>query len=151
MSQERVMDIIDRARDFHAQLSEYFAARSAGSDKAWAKILLNYLGEAEKRHEEALEDYEKHVSHDVTDTWLQFPPDIKVEHYLTPAEITADMDAEDVLREVLRLDQRLSELYREVVKRAHSKRIKEVFTNLLETNEKEMRNLSRDFGHMQDW
>jgi hypothetical protein len=145
------MDIIDQARNYHSRLSDYFGKLSADSDKAWVKILLNYLGEAEARHEEALEEYEKHVSHDVTDTWLQFPPDIKIENYLIPAEITPDMDAEAILREVLRLDERLSELYREVVKRAHAKRIKEVFTNLLETNEKEMRNLSRDFGNMQDW
>ncbi|VGO15847.1 hypothetical protein PDESU_04434 [Pontiella desulfatans] len=145
------MDVIDQARDFHTRLAEYYGTLSAETDKVRVKILLDYLGEAEQRHEEALEVYEKQVSHDVTDTWLQFPPNIGVEDYLAPAELTHEMDAEAVLREVLRLDERLSELYREVVKRAHSKRIKEVFTNLLETNEKEMRNLARDFGHMHDW
>ena len=61
------------------------------------------------------------------------------------------MDVDSVLREALRLDQCLSDLYQEVIERAQTDRIREVFTNLLEANKKDMRNLARDFGHLQDW
>ena len=63
----------------------------------------------------------------------------------------ADMDVDTVLREALRLDECLSELYQEVIDRAQTDRIKEVFTNLLEVNKKEMRDLVRDSGHLRDW
>ncbi len=152
MAQEQVMDLIDHACELHARLSEYYDELSKRSGQDRVKILLNYLSESEARHEKALAEYEHDfASADVTDTWYQFKPDLMEKGKWIPENITPEMDADAVLRVVLRIDDRLSELYREIIKRAHSKRIRDVFTNLLDTNEKEKRNLARDFAHMSDW
>lgn len=152
MPQEQVLDLIEHARDLHARLSKYYEELGDKSDKAKVKILLDYLSETEARHEDALAEYETSFAPpDVNDTWFQFEPDMLAGERPVPADITPDMDIDAVLREVLRVDELLSELYKEIVKRADSKRIKEVFSNLLAANEKEIRNLARDFAHMHDW
>ncbi len=151
MSQERVIDVIDHARNFHAQLSKYFDELSVIADRERVKILLDYLSECEKRHERALTEYEEIAPHDVIDTWFKCGADKAISECLEPTDLTSDMDVDTVLREALRLDQCLSDLYQEIVDRAQTDRIKEVFTNLLESNKKEMRDLVRDSGHLYDW
>jgi hypothetical protein len=152
MAQAQIMDLIDHARELHGHLSAYYEDLSEQTDLIRVKILLDYLSEAESRHEEALAKYERNfATPDITDTWYQFEPDLLKDEEWAKPNITPGMDADAVLKEVLHIDEHLSELYRDIVKHAHSKRIKDVFTNLLETNEKETKDLARDFAHMHDW
>jgi rubrerythrin len=151
MSQERVLDVIDHARHFYSQLSKYYEELSAAADRERVKILLNYLSACEKRHERALAEYEESAPHEVMDTWFKCGADKADDKSFGPAKLTPDMDVDDVMREALRLDQCLSDLYQEIIDRAQTDRIKEVFTNLLKTNQKDMHNLARDFAHMRDW
>lgn len=151
MSQEQVIDMIDHARDFYSQLSKYYDELSVVADRERVKIFLDYLSECEKRHEQALAKYEETAPHDVIDTWFKCGADKANESCFQSPKLTADMDADTVLREALRLDQCLSDLYQEAIDRAQTDRIKEVFTNLLEANKKDMRNLVRDSGHLHDW
>jgi rubrerythrin len=149
MSQERVIDVIDHARDFYSQLSIYYDDLSTVADRERVKIFLDYLSESERRHGQALAEYEEIAPHDVIDTWFKCGADTAID--LKPSTLTSDMDVDTVLREALRLDQCLSDLYQEAIDRAQTDRIKEVFTNLLEANKKDMRNLVRDSGHLHDW
>lgn len=151
MSQERVIDVIDHARNFYSQLSRYYDDLSIIADQERVKILLDYLSECEKRHEKALAEYEEIASDDVIDTWLKCGADAATSEAFESARLTSDMDVDTVLREALRLDQCLSDLYQEIIDRAQTDRIKEVFSNLLESNKKEMHDLVRDCGHLHDW
>ncbi len=151
MSRERVLDVIEHARDFHSQLSKYYDELSHVSDRERVKILLHYLSECEKRHEQALADYEEIAPDEVLNTWFKYGADKAINELLEPSKLTSDMDVETVLREVLRLDQCLSALYQEMIDRAQTDSIREVFTNLLESNKQDMRNLVRDCGHLSDW
>lgn len=150
MSQERVIDVIDHARDFYSQLSKYYDELSIVTDRERVRIFLDYLSECEKRHEQALAEYEAIAPDDVIDTWFKCGADKANEKCFQPSKLTADMDVDTVLREALRLDQCLSDLYQEAIDRAQTDRIKEVFTNLLEANIKDMHNLARDSGHLHD-
>lgn len=151
MSQERVLDIIDHVRNFYSQLSKYYDELGVVADRERVKILLDYLSAFEKRHEQALAEYEHIAPHDVVDTWFKCGVDKAINECLEPSKLTSDMDIDTVLREALRLDQCLSDLYQEVIDRAQTDRIREVFTNLLESNKKDMRDLVRDCGHLHDW
>lgn len=151
MSQEQVLDIIDHARGFYSQLSKYYDGLSVVADQERVKIFLDYLSECGKRHERALAEYEETAPRDVINTWFKCGADKATAEYLEPPILTSDMDIDTVLRKALHLDQCLSDLYQEAIDRAQTDRIKEVFTNLLEANRKDMRNLSRDSGHLHDW
>jgi rubrerythrin len=151
MSQERVVDIIDHAREFYSRLSKYHDELSAVADRERVKILLDYLSDCEQRHEQALADYEGIAPHAVIDTWFKCGADKAINELSEASQLTSDMDVDTVLREALRLDQCLSDLYQELIDRAQTDRIREIFTRLLETNKKEMRNLVRDSGHLYDW
>jgi rubrerythrin len=151
MSQERVVDVIDHARNFYSQLSTYYDELSVVADKERVKILLDYLSAFEKRHEQVLAEYEEIAPDDVIDTWFKCGADKAIDECLEPSKLTSDMDVDTVLREALRLDQCLSDLYQEIVDRAQTDSIREVFTNLLKANKKDMRDLVRDSGHLHDW
>ncbi len=151
MSQERVLDIIEHARNFCSELSTYYNALSEVADRERVKIFLDYLSECEQRHDRALAEYEETAPDEIIDTWFKCGADRATDKCIHPSGLTPDMDVDSVLREALRLDQCLSDLYQEVIERAQTDRIREVFTNLLEANKKDMRNLARDFGHLQDW
>jgi len=151
MSQERVSDVIDHVRIFYSQLSKYYEGLSALADQERVKILLNYLAEFEKRNELALAEYEEAAPNDVINTWFKYGVDKEPAESFALATLASDMDVDAVVREALRLDQCLSDLYQEVIERAQTDRIQELFTNLLEANKKNMRDLVRDSEHLQDW
>lgn len=151
MSQERTVDVIDHARKFHSLLGDYYQGLSAVADRERVKILLDYLSACEKRHAQALADYEESAPHEVADTWFKWGADKAMENSLQLADLQPGMEVEAVLQEALRLDQCLCDLYQEIIERAHTGKIREVFSNLLETNRQEMKDLSRDFGHLMDW
>ena len=151
MGKERVLDVIDHARDFHSQLSRYYDSLSAVADRARVKIFLDYLSACAKRHEEVLAEYEENAPREIMDTWVSCAADAPIAKALELKPLTPGMDVDTVLREALRLDECLSEMYREVIDRAATDRIREVFTRLLEANQKDMHNLARDSGHLHDW
>lgn len=151
MGQERILDVIDHARNFHSQLGRYYDSLGAMADRDRVKIFLDYLSACAKRHEQALAEYEEDAPREIVDTWLTCESDTLIGKALELKSLTPDMDVDTVLREALRLDECLSEMYREVIDRAPGERVREVFTRLLETNQKEMQNLVRDSGHLHDW
>ncbi len=151
MSQESVLDIIDHVRSFYTQLSKYYKGLSDAADQERVKILLNYLSELEARHEQALAEYEASAPQDLMDTRFKYGVDKATAKCFSTPTLTPDMDVDTVVREALRLDECISALYQEVIDRAQTERIKEMFTNLLEANKKDMRNLVRDSEHLQDW
>lgn len=120
MSQERVIDVIDHARDFYSQLSKYYDALSVVADRERVKIFLDYLSECAKRHKQALAEYEDTAPHNVIDTWFKCGADTATAKDFEPSTLTADMDVDTVLREALRLDQCLSDLYQEAIDRAQT-------------------------------
>ena len=150
MSQERSVDIIDHAKNFHSELSEYYHKLSGIADKERVRILLNYLSENEKKQEEALAEYEGVAPHEVMDTWFKYGPDIP-EKSFEEEKMSADMDVDAVVHEAVRLDNYLSEMYKTAITRAQSESIKKVFINLLALNEKHIRDLVRDSEHLTDW
>jgi rubrerythrin len=151
MSQGRVGDVIDHARSFYSQLSKYYDELSAVADQERVRILLNYLSSCESRHEQALAEYEETGPRDIINTWYKCGADKATAECFKPSIITSDMDVDTILHEALRLDQCLSDLYQEVIDRAQTDSIREVFTNLLKANKKDMRDLVRDSGHLHDW
>lgn len=151
MGKERIVDVLEHAREFHAQLSRYYDSLATVADRARVKIFLDYLSACARRHEEALAEYEEVAPRDVMDTWVSCATDARIGKALELKTLTPGMQVEEVLREALRLDECLSELYREVIDRAATDRVREVFTRLLETNQKDMHNLARDSGHLHDW
>ena len=151
MSQECVLDVIEHAKDFYARLSAYYDELQEVTDRERVKILLRYLSACQKRHVQALAEYEQTAPHDIMDTWFKCGADKANSDCFNPAMLTADMDVDEVLREALRLDQCLADLYQEVIDRSQTDSIREVFTNLLQCNKKDMQNLVRDSGHFHDW
>lgn len=134
---QRTRDILENARAFHAQLSDFYAqmGRAAGREKI--KMLLTYMSRHESNLAECLGRYEKDAARRVLDTWFRFassPPTCKCFEDL---RISPDASVEDVVRMALNIDQCLIDLYKEMAERAVSQEVRDLFQSLLNMEEKE--------------
>ena len=68
---KQTKDVLDYARTFHRQLSEYYDSLSKLAEKQRVKMLLDYLSRHEKHLDEILADYEEDASKKVMNTWLK--------------------------------------------------------------------------------
>lgn len=146
MSFETTQDVLDHARAFHRQVSEFYDQLSQQNQKQRIKMLLDYLSRHEKHLEESLALYEEQVSSGILKTWFQYPPpketlDICVNMSLEGRE---DLTVEQVIELALQLDECLVDLYRAMIESADTEEVKAVFQNLLEMEKQEEIDMVRD-------
>jgi rubrerythrin len=150
MAFETTKDVLDHAREFHTQLSEFYSLLSRKSEKQRVTLLLDYMSQHEKYLEETLTRYEEEVSEKILNTWFRYPPPKEV--LTTCSEINIeekeDLTVDDVIEMAVKLDQCLIDLYKEMIKNSETEEMREVFTNLMEMEKRQELELVRD---AQEW
>ena len=141
---QRTRDILQRAREFHAQLSDFYAqmGRTVGREKI--RMLLTYMSRHESNLAECLGQYEKDAARRVLDTWFRYSPDQPLCKCFEGVQISPDASVEDVVRMALQFDACLLDNYREMAERAVSVEVRELFQSLLKMEEKEGSALARN-------
>ena len=139
MSFEQTRDILAHVREYHTRVSEYY--RSVGGTASQQRILLlvKYL---ERRHaaiSEHLAACEETVANDILDTWFQYSLDANLLEYIDSFSISSEMSVDDVIQQVLDIEDRLINLYKEILDSALSDHIHEFFEMLLTLEECEER------------
>lgn len=133
MAFETTKDVLEHAREFHGQLSDYYAQLSEKAERERVKMLLDYLSRHEKHLEKSLEAFEQDVSEGILKTWFQFPPP-KATLATCQAlvlEKERDISIDGVIDLALQMDECLVQLYQEMIKSSESEQVREVFKNLL--------------------
>jgi len=150
MAFETTKDVLDHAREFHTQLSDFYILLSRKSEKERVKLLLDYMSEHEKYLEETLGRYEEEVSGKILNTWFQYPPPKKLLETCREVSInkTDDLSVDDVIEMAVQLNQCLIDLYKEMIKNSETEQIRDVFTNLMEMEKRQELELVRD---AQEW
>lgn len=146
MSFETMKDVLDHARKFHREVSEFYGRLTQKKQKERVKILLDYMSRHEKHLEESLAQYEEGVSEKILNTWLQYPPPKETLDLCKKLSIedNENLTVEQVIELALKLDDCLVNLYRMMIESAETEEIKEVFANLLAMEKQEEINLVRD-------
>ena len=140
---EQGCDLLDHAKLFHRQVSEFYVDLAGHEEGKRVKLLLKHLGRQEKHLEESLAEYEDGASRQLLDSWFQFTHDESTLKMPEINEIKTDMTVADVIRIGLALDDRLIEFYKESADSAEIPEVREVFENLLEMEEEEKHTLVR--------
>jgi triphosphoribosyl-dephospho-CoA synthetase len=137
-------ELLDRVKEFHRDLSSYYANVSEIAHKERVKTLLRYMSRHETSLVQCLDRYEKEAAKKVMDTWFQFPPALdKRKCFEGVRKLESDMSLEDVVETALWFDNCLVEFYQQLADTSVSEDVTELFQNLLERVKEEKHEAAR--------
>jgi len=138
----QVRKMLDQVREFHGQLAEYYNQLSDTAAQERVKLLLDHMSSHEQHLQKSLAAYEEDESRQVMDTYVDC---IYCDEILATCEqspITPQLDVDGVIRVAMDVDNCLLRFYREVAANADSETVREVFRNLIDAEEAELRKLA---------
>jgi succinate dehydrogenase flavin-adding protein (antitoxin of CptAB toxin-antitoxin module) len=140
----QVKEMFEQVGAFHGQLADYYEHLSDSTDQQRVKLLLDHLGSHERHLEETLKAYEGDTTRHVMDTYVDCVgcDEIFITCQQTP--VTPDMTVQGVIGTAMDVDRCLQHFYRQVADKADSEAVREIFENLIEQEESELRNLALD-------
>lgn len=131
MTVETIKDILDWTRNLHVQLEEVYRTTSDETDSERTKMLLSYVADHEAKLAEAIEHYEKDVTVNMIDTWVQ---DYIMKNPFMQGMMTslkfAGMSGDEILNATLSSHQHLINLYKDLAESAQTKQLQELFENM---------------------
>ena len=140
----QVKEMFEQVSEFHGQLADYYTQLSDAADQQRIKLLLEHLGSHQRHLQETLKNYEGDTSRHVMDAFVDC---VNCEEMLITCKqspVTADMSVEGVIRAAMDVDRCLQRFYREVADKADSETVRDVFENLIDYEESELRKLALD-------
>jgi len=150
MSYEQARDILDHAGQFHDRVSAYYQTLSNGAARQRVKLLLEYLSRRHAAIRDHLAASEESGTKDILDTWFQYSADSGLTDVLESDWFDADGEVDDVIALVLRVDERLTGVYRKILDTALSDHVREYFEMLLKLEQSEEQIMLRDALMMKD-
>lgn len=130
-------EILDYARNFHGQVSDFYQQLADKAQSARVKLLLDYLIRHEKHLAKALEDFEQSVSSQALNTWYQYSQEQRTFAPLDAIKFSPTMTVDDVLKLGQTIDSCLIESYKGVAETASTPEVREIFENLLQMEEQQ--------------
>jgi len=146
MNFETMRDVLQRAENFHRDLSAYFERRGTHEKQEKIKMLLDYLARHQSNLAQAVKAFSEHGQPQVLNTWLQYTtPELPRE-----CAISAQMTFDEVIDIALAFDDSLLDLYRTVLREADIPAVREVAESLLAMESEERRRRTRSIEELQD-
>lgn len=142
MRYTQVRDMLDRVREFHGQLAAYFHQLSESSDRQRVKLLLDHMSNHEEQLQASLGAYEDDASEQVMNTWVDCKYCNEVLATCEQMPIAPETSVDNVVKATLDIDSCLIRFYREVADKVESGKVRDVFRNLVEMEEGELRKLA---------
>lgn len=154
MSVEQTRGVIDRAREFHQQVGEYYHRLADVAERTRVRLLLDYMSQHEQRLATALAEYEDAAPTKVLNSWLQSAIDTDALHsvrrQLQDARIDPSIGVEEMIVTGIQWSECLIAVYRDLAQRAEPESVRQVFENLLGMEEKAQQQFARDAGRLRD-
>jgi hypothetical protein len=140
----QVRNTLDQVREFHRQLADYYAQLSDAATQQRLKLLLDHLASHETNLHDSMAAYAKDAPKQVMNTYVDciYCDEIMATCEHTP--ITPEMSVDGVIKVAMDVDSCLLRFYREVAENADSETVREVFRNLIDAEEGELRKLALD-------
>jgi rubrerythrin len=127
----QVRDAFDLARQFHQNLSEFYAGLAGQTERTRVKLLLDWLSRHEANLQTCLQRYEDDRSHDVLDTWMEYAPEASPFEGLDALTEQADLSVDAVADLAIKLDDALVTFYQDLVEHVESPEVRKLFETLL--------------------
>lgn len=147
----QVKNMLEQVRDFHGQLVQYYDRLSKEAEQQRVKMLLDHMGKHEQDLQDGLRAYEETAPQNVMDTFVdcEYCNEILATCRQTP--IAPETSVGGVIRVAMDVDNCLLRFFREVAEQAETERVRDVFRNLVEMEESELRKLAMNALQAMDY
>lgn len=138
----QVKNMLEQVRDFHGQLVQYYDRLSKEAEQERVKMLLDHMSKHEQDLQEGLRAYEESAAKNVMDTYIdcEYCNEILATCKQTP--IAPETSVDGVIKVALEVDNCLLRFFREVAEHAETESVRDVFKNLVDMEEMELRKLA---------
>jgi rubrerythrin len=134
--------MLSQIRDFHEQLSRYYDQLSRESEQQRLKLLLEHMSKHERDLSEGLKAYEETAAQNVMDTYVDCQHCNEILETCQKTPISPETSVDGVIKVAMDVDNCLLRFFREVADYAETERVRDVFRNLVEMEETELRDLA---------
>lgn len=143
MPYEQVQNILDLARSFHRKLADFYQEldEATEEEKERMKLVLQYLQDHERTLDRKLSQFQTDAPKNILDTWVQFPPENRIDRIFDPKQIKSDMSVNDIVALTLDFDNALLQFYKKAQDVAATDAISEIFEDLYKEGKTERQNL----------
>lgn len=152
MSNEQTRDILEHAQHFHRQVSQYYDELGSHTDKQRIKMLLDYMSRHERNMAKSLAQFEHSAPRNVLNACFKVGHEFKsCCEVVKDLNVTSDMSVDDVIEMGMKFDDCLISVYQDLAETAADERVRRVFQDLLELEQKEKRQLVRNAQRVLDF
>ena len=138
----QIRNTLDQVRDFHGQLAEYYSQLSDQAAQQRVKMLLDHMSSHQQNLQSSMADYEEGASQQVMETWVDCSRCEEIIMTCEQTPIAPDLSVDSVIKVAMDVDQCLLHFYREVAESAETETVRDVFRNLIDMEEAELRKLA---------
>jgi len=147
----QVENMLEQVRDFHGQLVQYYDRLSKGAEQQRVKMLLDHMSKHEQDLQDGLRAYEETATQNVMETYVdcEYCNEILATCRQTP--IAPETSVDGIITVAMDVDNCLLRFFREVAEHAETERVRDVFRNLVEMEESELRKLAMNALQAMDY
>lgn len=128
-------DVLSAVESFHEQLGSHYERQVSRAEREDVRAFLGLLSRKEKRFARSISRYRDRAARDVLDTWLQFPPEVNLEHEWGDSDFDPAMTLGAVSRLAVTYDQRLKLLLQALSDGAAPERLRDALQGLVDLEE----------------
>lgn len=142
MASLQIKEILDHIRRYHHQLANQLEELKSHQSDPRIRLLLEYMSRHEINFEKTLSGYEKDTAKSILETWIKYVPDDAITQAANQLKLHDEMSAGDILAAVIEFDRALTDMYRELADETSVPRVQELFTKLIDLEDRKDRKLS---------
>ena len=140
---KQVHEFVDFGKHLHGKLKALFDELNERAQLERVKMLLDFLSRHEEHMEESLARFEKESRHGILEAWLEYSPGLDINYVMCKFHLSENPSTDEIIQLALDFDDTLVNLYKEVAEKVNDSKVKEVFKNLLQLEEKEKIQVAR--------
>ena len=143
-------EVLDHVKRLHEEVSAACQKACCTSDQERIRILLDYVADREADLARAVSEFTEETADHILDTWFKYTTDDAVLHELLTGSFNPGMAPEDVTSATMSISDHLLDMYRDMLEKAETDELRQVFQNLLDHEQKEKEKLARNLQMFQD-
>ena len=140
---KQVREFVDFGKHLHGKLKELYDDLGEHAQLERVKMLLDFLRRHEQHMEESLARFEKESRHGILEAWLEYSPALDVEKVMDRLHLQENPSSDEIIQIAMDFDDALVNLYKEVAEKVSDSKVKALFKNLLQLEEKEKIQVAR--------
>jgi rubrerythrin len=140
---KQVREFVDFGKHLHGKIKELYDDLNEHAQLERVKMLLDFLSRHEQHMEESLARFENESRHGILEAWMEYSPGLDVEKVMDRFHLRENPSSDEIIQIAMDFDDTLVSLYKEIADKANNTKVKALFNNLLQLEEKEKVQVAR--------